>query len=150
MTKPAENDTSVPEGLARCGARWALLIFGWANVVVGAIGIVVPGLPTTVFLLIALWAFSKSSDRFQAWLWEHPRLGPPIRAWHEHHVIPLRAKMLAAVMMSASFVYVTFFVAEDWVLPSIMAAMLIPSAAFVLSRASQAPETAEVPVQSDQ
>ena len=148
MATPATRSRT-PEGLARCGARWALLMFGWANVVVGAIGIVVPGLPTTVFLLVALWAFSRSSERFQTWLWEHPRLGPPIRAWHEHQVIPVRAKLLAAAMMSLSFVYVTFFVAEDWVLPSFMAAVLIPAAAFVLSRQSRVPETAEAAIRTD-
>ncbi len=144
-----KSSQDTPVGLARCGARWALLIFGWANVVLGIIGIVIPGLPTTVFLLIALWAFSKSSERFQMWLWNHPRLGPPIRAWHEHQVVPVRAKFLAATMMSGSFAYVTFFVAEDWLLPSIMAAVMVPAAAFVLTRASNVPERSAVTVRAD-
>lgn len=133
---PAEPKTS------SCWMRWALIGFGWANVGLGVVGVFVPGLPTTVFLLVAVWAFSKSSERFHAWLWSHPRLGPPIRRWHEHRVIPIRAKVVAALTMTGSFVYVAAFVAEDWLMPAVMAAILIPSAAYVLSRASEPPEAA--------
>lgn len=128
------------DNLAQCTARWGLLAFAWVNVGLGLIGVVVPGMPTTVFLIIAVWAFSKCSVRFQRWLWEHPAFGPSIRGWHEHRVIPLKAKILAATMMTASFIYVTFFVAESWVLPAVLAAILVPSGAYVLSQASTAPE----------
>ena len=64
--------------LARFWVRWFLLIFGWTNVGIGLVGIFIPGLPTTVFLIIAFWAFSKSSEKFQNWLWFHPKLGPSI------------------------------------------------------------------------
>ncbi|MEK9644419.1 MAG: YbaN family protein [Alphaproteobacteria bacterium] len=84
-------------------ARYALIAFGWICVAVGVIGIVVPGLPTTVFLLMAAWAFSRSSERFQNWLLAHPRLGPPVIAWRERGAIPARAKILAVAMMSVSF-----------------------------------------------
>ena len=125
-----------------------MLAFGWANVGLGVIGVFVPGLPTTIFLLVAFWAFSKSSARFQNWLWQHPRLGPPIRDWHEHRVIPMKAKILAAVMMTSSFVYVAFFVADSWLVPAAMAAVMIPAAVYVLSRASRPPTGAAVPVVS--
>ncbi len=138
----ARIDSPTDFNVGNCWMRWALIVFGWVNVGVGVVGIFVPVLPTTVFLLIAVWAFSKSSERFHAWLWSHPKLGPPIRRWHEHRVIPIRAKVLAALTMTASFVYVTGFVAEDWRLPAVMAAILIPSAAYVLSRASEPPEAA--------
>ncbi len=136
--------------LAQCTARWSLLAFAWVNVGLGMIGVVVPGMPTTVFLIIALWAFSKSSVRFQRWLWEHPTCGPSIRAWHEHRVIPLKAKVLASAMMAASFIYVTFFVAESWVLPAVLAAVLVPSAAFILNQASTAPDTPPLPETGEQ
>ena len=134
-----------PDNLANCTARWGLLAFGWLMVALGMIGVVVPGMPTTVFLIIAVWAFSKCSVRFQRWLWEHKTYGPPIRAWHLHRVISVKAKVMAAAMMTASFVYVTFFVAEDWVLPAVLAAVLVPSSAWILSRASVAPATADIP-----
>ncbi len=120
-----------------CGfVRYALLVFGCINVITGLIGVVVPGLPTTVFLIIATWAFSKSSVRFHQWLWSHPKFGPPIRAWHEHRVIPYRAKVAAISMMAASFLFVVLMVAKSWVLPLVMIAVLVPSAAYIASRAS--------------
>ncbi|MBC8338773.1 MAG: YbaN family protein [Alphaproteobacteria bacterium] len=140
--KPEDQRQERPDNLAHCTLRWGLFAFGWLNVGLGIIGIVVPGLPTTVFLIIALWAFSKSSDRFQRWLWEHSRFGPPIRSWHEHRVIPLKAKVLAAAMMSASFLYVTVYVADGWHLPALLAAVMVPAAAYILTRASVAPAEA--------
>ena len=141
---PDESTEIKPDNMANSTLRWVLLGFGWLNVGLGVIGVVVPGMPTTVFLIIAAWAFSKSSVRFQRWLWNHPRFGSLIRAWHEHRVIPMRAKVLAAAMMAASFLYVTVFVAESWVLPAFLAAVLVPAGAYVLSRASAAPEAAEM------
>ena len=127
--------------VSRCGLRYVLIGFGWLNVGLGAIGLVVPGMPTTVFLLIALWAFSKSSERFRAWLYEHPRLGPPIRAWHEHRVIPARAKAAALVMMTLSLAIMA--ASGDWRLPAIAAAVMIPVALFIVSRPSQPTDQAE-------
>lgn len=149
LNPPMRPDKSSDQ-VSGCWLRWSLLAFGWANVGLGLVGVFVPGLPTTVFLLIAFWAFSKSSARFQTWLWEHPRLGPPIRDWHEHRVIPLKAKILAAVMMTSSFVYVAFFVAESWVFPAVLAAIMVPAAVYVLSRASAPPDDAVLqPVRID-
>ncbi len=128
------------ESFRKCSARWALLAFGWVNVCLGLIGIVIPGMPTTIFMIVAFWAFTKSSERFQNWLWTHPRFGPPLRAWHQHRVIPLRAKILATVMMVSSFLIVTVFIAEDWVLPSLLSLVLVPVCAYLLSRNSTIPE----------
>ncbi len=124
--------------------RWLLLAFGCVNVVLGVIGAFLPGLPTTVFLLIALWAFSRSSLRFHSWLWNHPRFGPPIRDWHTYQVIPKKAKWLAVLTMTASFVYISGFVAIDWKLPAVMAAILMPVATFIVTRASTVPEALPV------
>lgn len=137
----AENSGATIEN---CWMRWLLLAFGCANVGLGVLGVFLPGLPTTVFLLIALWAFSRSSSRFHAWLWNHPRLGSPIRDWHTHQVIPRKAKWLAVLTMAASYIYVTGFVAADWKLPAFMAAILLPVAAFILTRASRPPEAVAV------
>ncbi len=136
-----KDDTQeMQQRLSNCTVRWALVAFGWSMVGLGLIGVFVPGLPTTVFLIVAFWAFSRSSERFQMWLWNHPRFGPSIRNWHQHRVIPLRGKIAAAVMMGASFVYVSAFVAEDWVVPGLLAAVMVPAAAYVMSRASHPPD----------
>lgn len=122
--------------------RYALIAFGWLNVAVGVAGMVLPLLPTTVFLLIALWAFAKSSPRFHAWLYTHPRLGPPVRAWHQYRAIPTQAKILAVTVMTLSVVYTALFVASDWVLPTAVGAVLAPIAAWIVTRPGMAePDT---------
>ncbi len=118
--------------------RYGLLAFGWLNVGLGALGLVLPVMPTTVFLLIALWAFSKCSLRFYRWLYAHPLLGRTVRDWHEHRAIPARAKVLALATMTASLAYVTLFVAEGWALPLALATVLCAVAGFIVSRPSRA------------
>ena len=140
---PDKSTEIKADSLAHCTARWGLLAFGWLNVGLGMIGVVVPGMPTTVFLLIAVWAFSKSSVKFQRWLWDHPRFGPSIRAWHLHRVIPIRAKFMAAAMMTLSVVIVALFVAETWVMPVVLAAIMLPICLYIVTRASEAPEVEE-------
>lgn len=120
----AQEAPSLPpsalEGFEQSGCRtlrYGLLAFGFLNVGLGIVGAFLPVMPTTVFLLIALWAFSKSSLRFHLWLYNHPVLGTTLRNWHQHRVIPLNAKIMAWSMMTASLVYVTLFQAEGWGLP---------------------------------
>lgn len=146
---PDKSTEIRPDNMANCTARWGLLAFAWLNVGLGMIGVVVPGMPTTIFLIIAVWAFSKSSIRFQRWLWEHPKFGPSIRAWHLHRVIPVKAKIMAASMMAVSLIIVTVFVAESWVFPALLAAFLVPVLAFIVSRESVAPEAADVAVRTN-
>lgn len=122
-----------------CFGRWLLMAFGWLNVGLGIVGVFVPGMPSTVFLIVAAWAFSRCSERFHMWLWNHPRLGSAIQAWHRHRAIPLRAKILAIVSMSVSFLGVTFFAAQGWVLPVLMASVMAPSACYIVTRPHGAP-----------
>ena len=127
--------------LPRGAVRVVVLALGWGFVGVGVVGVFVPGLPTTVFLLVALWCFSRSSARFQHWLWTHPRLGPPLRAWHRERAIPRRGKVLAALTMAGSFTYLTLFVAEGWVLPLALAAVMAPAGLYVLTRPEPSADT---------
>jgi len=119
--------------------RWLLIGFGWFMIATGVVGIFVPVMPTTVFLIAALWAFSRSSGRFQKWLWLHPTFGPPVRNWHLHKVIPIRGKVLAVIVMSLSFVYVAVWVAQDWRLPTIVGAVMLPAALYIVTRRSHPP-----------
>lgn len=141
---PDKSTEIQPDNLANCTARWGLLAFAWLNVGLAMIGVVVPGMPTTIFLIIAFWAFSKCSVRFQRWLWEHPTFGSSIRAWHLHRVIPVKAKIMAASMMSLSLIIVIVFVAESWVFPAVLAAILVPILAYIVTRASVAPDGADM------
>ena len=141
MRRDAKDTTKI----SNCTLRWGLIAFGWLNVGLGVVGVVVPGLPTTVFLLVAAWAFSKSSERFQRWLWNHPRFGPSIRDRHQHRVIPRRAKILATAMMTMSFLFVTLVIAESWVLPAVLALVMVPAALYILTRARFSPAPAHRP-----
>jgi uncharacterized protein len=121
-------------GRGRVFVRPFLIAFGGLCVALGFVGIFIPGLPTVPFLLLALWAFSRSSQRFHDWLYNHPRLGPPLRDWREHGVIPTRTKWLAVTVMAISLAWITFGIAESWVLPTVVAACLIPAALFIVTR----------------
>jgi uncharacterized membrane protein YbaN (DUF454 family) len=83
--------------------RLAYLVLGWVCVSLGLIGAFLPLMPTTVFLLIAAWAFSRSSPRWHRWLREHARFGEAVRAWEEHHAMPRRAKRIAFIALAASY-----------------------------------------------
>ena len=144
MTPANDNWNFCSDADLKCAGRWLFIAFGWLNVAAGMVGVVVPGMPTTVFLIIALWAFSKSSERFRSWLWNHRRFGPPLRAWHHHRVIPPKAKALAVASMTLSFILVTAFAAESWTLPAAMASMMVPVAAYLLTRASAVPALVRV------
>jgi uncharacterized membrane protein YbaN (DUF454 family) len=75
--------------------RWLLLGVGWACVALGAIGIVVPGLPTTGFFVLAASCFARSSPRFEAWVLGLPGIGPMVADFRDGLGMPRRAKVLA-------------------------------------------------------
>lgn len=72
--------------------RWILLSVGWMAIVLGVIGIFLPLLPTTPFLLLAAGCFARSSARFHHWLLHHKYLGPYIHLYLDGKGIPLKAK----------------------------------------------------------
>jgi len=82
--------------------RIFLLIIGFLSLVLGIIGIFLPLLPTTPFLLVAAFCFARSSERFHRWLMSHPVLSPPIRDWQERGVIRTGPKLMATAMLSLS------------------------------------------------
>lgn len=88
--------------------RHLYLVIGWLCVALGIIGAFLPLMPTTVFLLIAAWAFSRSSERWHRWLREHAHFGETIRAWEEHHAMPRRAKRIAFAALAASYAFTAF------------------------------------------
>lgn len=119
-----------------------MLGLGLLFVALGVIGAFLPVMPTTVFLLTALWCFSRSSTRLQRWLYDHPVFGRTLRAWHRHRVIPTSAKVMALATMASSLCVTTLVLADDLLIPMVTAAVLVPVAAFILSRRSRPPEAA--------
>lgn len=90
-------------------ARPLYIFLGVFFVGLAFVGIFLPVLPTTPFLLVATWAFSKGSPRLERWLLQHPKLGPAVRDWRAYRIIPIKAKLLASVMMMSSLVYLLWF-----------------------------------------
>ena len=96
------------------GVRYALLAVGWLSVALGVIGIFLPVLPTTPFLLLAAACFARSSTRFHDWLVGHPRLGPWIKDYLGGQGIPLKGKVYALVLMWASIALSFYLVPRPW------------------------------------
>ena len=82
--------------------RWLWRALALGCVLLGAIGVVVPGLPTVPFLLVAAWAAGKGWPALEARLLAHPRYGASIRAWRAKGAVPRRAKWAASGMMLLS------------------------------------------------
>lgn len=80
-------------------------------VALGVLGIFLPVLPTTPFLLLAAACFARSSHRIHRWLLSHPYFGPIVDEWHTHRSMPYRAKRTALLLLALSFgVSIVFFI----------------------------------------
>jgi len=103
--------------------RWLLLAFAVLCLALGIIGIIVPGLPTTVFILMAAWAAARSSPRLYRWLWNHRLFGPSLRNWAQGGKVSRRAKWSATAAMAASAVVLLVFGPRNWALGAALACM---------------------------
>ena len=75
--------------------RQLLVLAGLVCLGLGGLGVVLPGLPTTPFVLLAAACFAKASPRLHGWLINHRWMGPMVRDWEAHHSLPMRIKVLA-------------------------------------------------------
>ena len=87
---------------------------GLMSVVLGAVGAVLPLLPTTPFLILAAYFFARSHPEWEARLLAHPTVGPSIRAWRDHGAIPKVAKRVATVLLAISAVGGWFTLPLPW------------------------------------
>ncbi|WP_208430442.1 YbaN family protein [Methyloceanibacter sp. wino2] len=99
----------------------------------GGVGIALPLLPTTPFVLLAAFAFARSSDRWHAWLRRHGIFGPIIRDWRRHGAIDRRAKIIGVASMVA-VLGISLVLGVRPVILAVQAVVLTAAAAFVLSR----------------
>ena len=113
--------------------RYAYIALAYTCVGLGLVGAFLPILPTTPFLLVALWAAARGSPRLHRWLRNHPTFGPPLRAWEEKGAVPRRAKWLACTLMSASWVII-LLVTQGWIIPALTAALFVTVGTYVATR----------------
>jgi uncharacterized membrane protein YbaN (DUF454 family) len=107
--------------------RGTLAALGWVCVGLGAIGVVLPGWPTTVWLLIAAFFFARSSPRFYAWLLRHRLFGPLVRDIRAGLGLPLRAKLfvIAMIVLFAGSSAVLLALSRPWIGATVAAVGLI-------------------------
>lgn len=141
MSAPRDTAPAEPEDTAQPGrsmgplAILAYRLIGMVALGLGIAGAFLPLLPTTVFLIIAAWAFGKSAPKLRARLYAHKRFGPTLKAWDQRGAIPPRAKVAALVGMTISWMVLTLTTHRPW-LSAVVGVVLIGCAAYVLTRPS--------------
>jgi uncharacterized membrane protein YbaN (DUF454 family) len=107
------------------------------SIALGFLGIVMPLFPTTPFLLVALWAFSRSSPEMAERLRGHRVIGPLIRDWQDARVVPLKAKLAAIIMLAAMTAYVVLRGGLPvWMTVSILV-LLLAVGVYIITRPSR-------------
>ena len=118
--------------------RLLLLSLGWICVGFAFLGIFIPGIPTTPFLIVALWAFAKSSKKFHNWLLSHKRFGPFLRDWESHKVVPKKAKILM-IFLQIFAVIVIQYSFNNLIITFGLAVLLLCVAWYVINLPSKVP-----------
>lgn len=95
--------------------RWFLIFVGTVSVGLGILGIFLPLLPTTPFLLLAAACYARSSDRFHDWLMNHRVFGEYIRNYRDHRAIRFRAKVTGITLLWVTIGISIFLVSYFWV-----------------------------------
>lgn len=113
--------------------RWLWFSIGATFVSLGAIGVFLPVMPTVPFLLVAAWAFSRSSPELMHKILDHPTYGPPVRAWQERRVIARPAKIWSVGAMSFG-VGLTYWLGIDPRIVAVQAAVCLAVGIFIVTR----------------
>jgi uncharacterized membrane protein YbaN (DUF454 family) len=121
------------------------LALGWLSVGSAAAGTVLPLVPTTPLLLLAVFAFARSSPRLRTMLLEHPHFGPILADWQRHGAIRRRAKLLAVTAMALALLLTILIGAPRWV-AIVQLIVMLPVALFILSRPSGPASGAKIAV----
>lgn len=85
---------------------------GMACLVFAYIGLVTPGIPFSIFLVMAAYCFSKSSERMHRWIYNHKQFGPFLTNWQERRIFPTRLKFVMIATMASTLV-ITYILTEN-------------------------------------
>jgi uncharacterized membrane protein YbaN (DUF454 family) len=114
-------------------ARWLLVCAGTILAGLGIVGVFVPGLPTTPFVLLAALCYMRSSERMLRWLTSHRRLGPHVKTFVETRAVSRKAKLTALVMGWTFLGATALFVAESLFLKTLLLSLgLVKTVAILL------------------
>ena len=113
--------------------RIILLAVGILALALGGLGIVLPLLPTTPFVLVAAFAFANSSEKLHQWLLDHNVFGPLVHNWRSHGAISRFAKIVSVLSMVA-ILMISVLLAAPTLVIVVQALVLGACAAFILSR----------------
>lgn len=134
MTSP--EPSKPPARPAASGLKRVLLrALGVVMVALATAGVFLPLLPTTPFLLVALWAFTASAPEWAERLRRHPRFGPLLIAWEERRAIPTPAKAAAGLAMAASWTGLALAYRNVWVVAGV-GILFVAVFAYVVTRPS--------------
>jgi uncharacterized protein len=109
---------------------------GFLSLLLGLIGIFLPVMPTTPFVILAAFCFSRGSKRLHEWILSQKHLGPMIRDWEEHGVVPLRAKVLTTILLAISTTSLHIFAPVSLGVKLAATLTIVLALAYVLSRPS--------------
>jgi len=118
--------------------RHIFLALGWVFTGLGFVGAFLPLLPTTPFLLVAVWAFSKSSPKLRRWLFTHPRFGAHLRNWFDQGAISRKGKIFSISFMTVSVGF-SFIISDNLYLKISLLVIKVAIATFILTRPSPDP-----------
>lgn len=117
---------ATPEKLAKSiWIRWLCIVLAWICLVLGTIGIVVPGLPTIDFYILASILAAKGSKRMHHWIVNHRWIGPVLTQWREQRTIPTKAKLLSLASMSLAAALMIWKVPHPWFVGSAIICMIL-------------------------
>lgn len=106
-------------------ARTLYAILAYVSLGIGLIAIVIPGLPTTEFILLAAWAATRSSPRLSAWLENHKLFGPIIQNWRNGKIITRKAKVSATLSMILCSVVMWLTLKHQWPIYAAIGGMVL-------------------------
>lgn len=130
-------------------ARWVYFLGGVICVTLGIIGAFLPLLPTTIFIILAAWCFSKSSEKMENWLLTHPKFGPTLRDWYQYGAIPTRIKKIALTMITLSFLLSASILWHRWTIIGIVGGTLLLVSLYIVTRPSPPTEQTRKPPVKD-
>ncbi|MGH1537514.1 MAG: YbaN family protein [Gammaproteobacteria bacterium] len=113
--------------------RLAALLLAYFFLVISLIGVILPGLPTVPFLLLAAWFSAKGSDRLHRWLYAHPHFGKLLIDWEQQGAISRSSKVIAFLLLTLSWIIMYQSIGNIWLLTG-MAVLFIAIMAFLISR----------------